>query len=243
MRYRRTIPFPVLFIYLYQSPPFPIPWEDMFMDAGDFHLDVRYEGVMWIENIREHSGGQNMASIHEKCTQSDLILKFAFILFSNYTRHINGYQWIHLIITILTTLYGRIPRLNKHIYLTGNILKHFIAKWSNANKIKTNECAAIMANLLWKQWNSLWRKHFFVDCANIWEWWTTCSLMHFKLALAVLLVVCSALEPKLTSRTKAPIACPGSIFSFFPNIQGIPEKWQETITVTNIRFPYVFNGA
>jgi len=25
-------------------PPFPIPWEDMFMDVDDFHLDVRNEG-------------------------------------------------------------------------------------------------------------------------------------------------------------------------------------------------------
>lgn len=40
------IPCLVFFIYLYQSSDFPIPGEDMFMDAGDFHLDVRYEGEM-----------------------------------------------------------------------------------------------------------------------------------------------------------------------------------------------------
>lgn len=35
---------PVFFIYLYQSPSFPIPWEDVFMDVSDFHLDVKHHG-------------------------------------------------------------------------------------------------------------------------------------------------------------------------------------------------------
>lgn len=45
----------------------------MFMDAGDSHLDVRYERRTGIENIRGHLGGQKIASINEKCISSDVI--------------------------------------------------------------------------------------------------------------------------------------------------------------------------
>lgn len=63
MRYRRAIQFPVLFICLYESPLFPIPWEDMFMDVGDFHLNVSYEGEKTLLN----KGGSNIDSVHVKC--------------------------------------------------------------------------------------------------------------------------------------------------------------------------------
>lgn len=38
----------------------------MFMNAGDFHLDVKYEGEMWTDTIMGHQEGKKVASIHEK---------------------------------------------------------------------------------------------------------------------------------------------------------------------------------
>lgn len=36
---------PCRLIYGYQSPSFPISWEDMFMDVSNFHLDVKSVGM------------------------------------------------------------------------------------------------------------------------------------------------------------------------------------------------------